>query len=70
MFTVNADASPYCDLRYYYLQHNSHDEKADEEVSAVAGLELGPSFISIDQKGGDGKLSMDFRKFHARDDPF
>ncbi|CAK9111067.1 Aromatic amino acid aminotransferase C569.07 [Durusdinium trenchii] len=39
------------DDAYYYLQHNSHDEKADEEVSAVAGLELGPSFISIDQKG-------------------
>ena len=37
--------------RYFYLQHNSHDQKADDDDSALPGLKLGQSFISLDRKG-------------------
>lgn len=39
------------DDAYYYQQHNSNDEKADDDASAVAGLELGMNFVSIDRQG-------------------
>jgi len=39
------------DDAYYYQQHNSNDDKADDDASAVAGLELGMNFISIDRQG-------------------
>lgn len=37
--------------RYFYLQHNSHDAGADDDLEAVSGLDLGMTFTSIDEKG-------------------